>query len=179
MKYVALLRGINVGGKNKIAMADLRTCFEGLGYRDVSTYINSGNVIFSATGARGKLVANIEQGIKKAFELSIPVVVRSVADITKVLSVVNPKWKNDKTEKTDVMFLWEEYDSSKTLDLLRVNADVDNVQYVSGAIVWHLDRADYNQSAMHNLVGTKLYKHMTVRNINTVRKLANLLRVTD
>lgn len=175
MKQTALLRGINVGGKNKIAMAELRACFEGLGYGDVSTYINSGNVIFSATGAREKLVTAIERAIEKTFDLSIPVVVRSAADIKKVLSVVDPKWKNDKTEKTEVMFLWEQYDSPKTLDLLGINPDVDNVQYVPGAIIWHLDRADYNQSAMHNLIGTKVYKHMTVRNINTVRKLAELL----
>jgi uncharacterized protein (DUF1697 family) len=175
MKQTALLRGINVGGKNKIAMADLRVCFEGLGYEDVSTYVNSGNVIFSATGARENITSDIERAIEKRFDLSIPVVIRSAADIKKVLSVVDPAWKNDKTEKTDVMFLWEAYDNSKTLDLLGINPAVDNVQYVPGAIVWHLDRADYNQSAMHNLIGTKLYKHMTVRNINTVRKLAEMM----
>jgi uncharacterized protein (DUF1697 family) len=59
---------------------------------------------------------------------------------------------------------------------LATNPDVDNVKYVDGAIVWSIDRKNYNKSAMHKFIGTPLYKHMTARNVNTVRKLGDLMK---
>ena len=75
--FIALLRGINVTGKNKIPMAELRSLAAGLGWRSVNTYIQSGNVVFEASGAGGKFETLLEDAISKRFELSIPVVVRS------------------------------------------------------------------------------------------------------
>src|SRR5690625_4619474 len=101
MKYVALLRGINVGGKNIIKMSKLKACFGLLGFTDVSTYINSGNIIFSTGEPEVFLVKKIECGIKDKFGFDIPVVVRSqrqIADITKQLP---DSWVNDKNMRTD------------------------------------------------------------------------------
>ena len=87
--FIALLRGINVTGKNKIPMAELRSLAEGLGWRGVRTYIQSGNVVFEASGSRSKLETQLEGAILDTFELSIPVVVRSVRDWRKYV-VENP-----------------------------------------------------------------------------------------
>jgi uncharacterized protein (DUF1697 family) len=75
--FIALLRGINVSGRNKIPMADLRSLCDGLGWGDVETYIQSGNVVFKAAGAAGKHEAGLESAIQRQFGLSISVIVRA------------------------------------------------------------------------------------------------------
>ena len=173
---MALLRGINVGGNNKIEMAKLKVGFEELGHQNISTYINSGNVIFSTRkNDVAALTHDIEQMIKKKFKLDIPVVLRSKENIEKVVKKIPADWTNDKDDKTDVMFLWDEYADKKTLKLIETNPAVDTLLYVDGAIIWHLKKKDYSKSKMNDLIGTKLYKNMTVRNVNTVQKLNKLL----
>ncbi|MCK9345108.1 MAG: DUF1697 domain-containing protein [Candidatus Pacebacteria bacterium] len=172
MKYVALLRGINVGGNNKVEMSKLKKVFKDLGYENVLTYINSGNVIFDADKTD---VSVIERALKKNFKFDIKVVVRDLKNIQKLCKAIPKEWVNDPEQKTDVLFLWEEYDNKKSLDLININKDVDNLLYVSGAIVWNVQRKDYKKSGMNKLIGTPVYKHMTSRNVNTTRKLLELV----
>lgn len=173
--YVALLRGINVGGKNKVEMSRLRATFENLGLAHVSTYINSGNVIFSGDDRSGdSLVASIEQAIADEFGLSLRVLVRDLDAMSATEDALPPTWTNDATMKTDVMFLW--VDDPNVIDALPAREGVDDVIYVAGAIVWRVDRANLNRSGMSKIVGTKLYREMTIRNCNTVRRLAELMR---
>ena len=175
-RYVALLRGINVGGNNKIEMAKLKAGFESLGHTEIETYINSGNVLFSTRKTDlGKLTREIEAMITEVFALNIPVVLRTKENIQAVCKKIPTNWSNDKDNKTDVMFLWDEYATPKTMKLIETNPTVDTLLYIEGAIVWHLKKADSSKSSMNDLIGTKLYKNMTVRNVNTVRKLYCLL----
>lgn len=174
--YVALLRGINVGGNCKVSMKALKACFEKLGFINVKTYINSGNVIFFHIGSSGeKLVDIIEQGIKKYIGLEIRVVVRSLEQIALLCKKIPKTWTNDAGSRTDILFLWKEVDKPSTLAELAINPAVDHLLYIKGAVVWHFDRKDYNKSKMHKLIGTFVYKNMTVRNVNTVRKLHALM----
>lgn len=169
--YIALLRGINVGGNNKVAMSDLRRIFESLGHTNVSTYINSGNIMFSSEKARTRLVREIERAITKELGLSIRVLLLSASELSAIVKRIPSRWKNDKTERTDVLFLWEEYDKKTTLALIPKTPNVDDVLYVRGAIIWHVDRRLLRKSGMKRFIGTVVYKHMTARNVNTVRKL--------
>ncbi|MGE4347366.1 MAG: DUF1697 domain-containing protein [Flavobacteriaceae bacterium] len=176
MTYVALLRGINVGGNNKVEMKNLKATFEALGFTSVVTYINSGNIIFNTSDKNDKeIVEKIEAAIAKNFGLAIKVVVKTFQAIETICHQIPAEWQNDKTMKTDVMFLWEEYDSPEVLEQLQLKP-CDNVLYCSGAIIWNIQTSDYNQSSMPKLIGTRLYKHMTVRNVNTVRKLFELMK---
>lgn len=168
---LALLRGINVGGNNKIAMPRLRTVFEGLGCREVRTYINTGNVIYR--GSPG--VDSIEAAIAETFDLDIPVVVRDRDAIRQVEDALPETWVNDSEMKCDVMFLWRDVDDPAVLDRLTIRDDIDEVRYVPGAVLWKVDREAVTRSGMQKLVGTKLYRSMTIRNCNTVRKLAALM----
>lgn len=170
--HVALLRGINVGGNNTVPMKELRAAFETMGYSNVSTYINSGNVIFESEKAE---FSKIEQTLKKVFGFSIETVVRSKENIQKIAKEVPKAWQNDKDQKTDVIFLWDGYDNKKSLEIIKTNPSVDTLCYIEKAIVWHIDRKHYNKSGMNKFIGTLLYKNMTARNINTVRKLAELM----
>lgn len=170
--YVALLRGINVGGNKKVEMAKLKKAFDGMGYTDVSTYINSGNVIFTSAKENFDI---IEPALAKAFKFSIPVVVRSAANIKNVAKKIPKAWENDGIQKCDVLFLRDEYDKKSTLTLIETREGIDELVYLPGAIVWHIDRGNYTKSLMKKFIGTIVYKNMTARNVNTVRKLASLL----
>jgi uncharacterized protein (DUF1697 family) len=171
-KYVALLRGINVGGNNKVEMPKLKKVFEALGFLNVSTYINTGNVIFETD--KKDLDTTIEKALLKAFGFAIRVVVRDTQNIQKLCKSLPNNWTNDTEQKTDILFLWDEFDNKKSIDLIKTT-EVDTLKYIDGAIVWNVKRVDYTKSGMHKFIGTVIYKNMTARNINTVRKLNELL----
>lgn len=177
MIYLALLRGINVGGKNKVEMARLKTLFESIGSRDVRTYINSGNVVFADDRAVAKLRTLIEKAITSEFGFEVRVVLRDREALIAVAESI-PTWKDDATMRCDVMFLWDEADRPSVLEQLTVKQDIDDVEYVPGAVIWRVDRDKLTRSGMMKLPGDDLYQQMTIRNCNTVRKLADIMRAT-
>lgn len=175
MRYVALLRGINVGGKNKVEMTRLRETFEGVGGNDVKTYINSGNVIFTDTRPADSLATLLEDAIAEEFGLRLEVLLRDEPSMREIATAIPESWTNDSTMRTDVLFLWEHVDSPDVLDELPARIDIDEVRYVPGAVIWRIDAGDRTKSGKGRLVGTDLYKAMTVRNSNTVRKLVSMM----
>lgn len=176
MKYIALLRGINVGGNNKVEMKKLKVLFESLGFTNVSTYINSGNVILETERQDvDNLTQEIEKKLGEQLGLSLRIVLRDEESIRMLCAQIPATWKNDADEKTDILFLWKEVDKKESVDELKLNPEVDKVQYFKGAIVWHIERKYYAKSGMNTFIGSHLYKNMTARNINTLRKLNTLL----
>ena len=176
MLYVALLRGINVGGNNKIEMTRLKALFERLGYGDVLSYINSGNIVFSSkiTNLK-KLEAEIEKGIEVEFGLNVKTLVRSQINITGVCKAIPRGWQNGIQQKTDVLFLRDEVDSPEIISKIEHNKDIDNLIYVPGALIWNIDRKNYSRSGMNNFAKNLIYKLSTARNCNTVRKINEIL----
>lgn len=154
-------------------MSRLKSCFETLGYSNVSTYINSGNVIFESSNED---FSNIEPTLRETFGFEIRVVVRSGENIVSLAERIPSEWVNDDTQKTDILFLWDEYDRAENIDLIKRNPEVDRLVYIDSAIVWNISRSEYTGSKMEDFIGTNLYKHMTARNVNTVRKLAELMK---
>ncbi|MCE1155193.1 MAG: DUF1697 domain-containing protein [Bacteroidales bacterium] len=176
MVYLALLRGINVGGNNKIEMGRLKLTFESIGCKKVTTYINTGNIIFESDLQEPETLAGqLEKAILNDFRLAIKVLLRDAAAIAAICQGVPARWVNDTTMKTDVMFLWEQFDRPEVAQQLVIQ-EVDRVEYFPGAFVWNVDREQVTRSGMMKLVGTTLYKHMTIRNINTVRKVYDIIR---
>lgn len=174
--YVALLRGINVGGGNKISMAELKQCFEALGSESVRTYINSGNVIFKhQTMPPAKLAAKLERAIQKTFNLEIRVLLRTKKQLEATAQKIPAAWLNDANWRTEIFFLWPAFDQPGVLAEIPSNSEVDNLIYVKGAVIWHLDRQNYQKSGLRQFIGTPVYKNMTGRNVNTLRKLELLL----
>lgn len=180
MVYVALLRGINVGGNNKIDMKLLKSVFEEAGMSAVKTYINSGNIIFvNDDHIKEELPSVLEAAILAHFGLAIKVLVYSFEDFKRVAAEIPDSWTNDKEMKSDVWFLWPEADSESVLGDLSVKPENDRVNYVPGAILWSVDKEFVTKSGMQKVIGTKLYKSMTIRNVNTVRKLLGLMEELD
>jgi uncharacterized protein (DUF1697 family) len=177
MVYIALLRGINVGGKNKIDMNLLRQTFEEAEMKDVVTYLNTGNIIFSNLHlSKEKLSSILEEAVYNDFGLQIKVLVRSVDDVRRIIHAIPLTWKNDKDMKSDVMFLWDEIDEESVLEKLVIKPNIDTVKYVPGAILWSVDKKNVTKSGISKIVGSKLYKQVTVRNVNTARKIYELMQ---
>jgi uncharacterized protein (DUF1697 family) len=176
VKYVALLRGINVGGNNRIEMPRLKAAIEELGFEDVRTYINSGNVVFEAgTTPADAVAAQIKDAIAKGWGLSIPVLVRSADQMSQLIAQVPDDWRDDKHHKCDVLFLWDQALKRDLTEELTIKEDIDEVIFTPGEIVWRVARPAATRSGLLRVIGTPLYAQMTVRNINTARKLASLL----
>lgn len=176
MKYVAFLRGINVGGKNKIRMETLREVFSALGFADVKTYINSGNVVFeTAETAAGELAAKIETAIEREFALKIKVIARTVAEIENVIAD-NPfagQFENDKN--LHVFFLDEELSAEKC-EMLLSNNDENETYAVQNREIFCLLRVSVLDSLMgRDYIGKKLKVSATARNWRTVCKIMELM----
>ena len=140
---VALLRGINVGGKNKVAMSRLRATLEAAGLTGVSTYINSGNVLFSDNR---KLIALIEGAIETEFRFPVSVVLRDREAMQSTWKAIPKSWRDDSAMRCYVMFLWKGIDKPAVVDDLIVKKGIDHVRYVPGAIIWRVDRANLTRS---------------------------------
>lgn len=176
MVYVALLRGINVGGKNKVEMNRLKSVFEDAGMTSVRTYINSGNVVFrSSVRARVRLAGLLEDAIAQGFGFTVDLLVRDIKSMRAVVEALPDRWRDDKTMKCDVMFLWDDVARPSVVEQLRIRPEFEDVRYVSGALIWRVDRENVTRSGMMKLVSTPLYKRMTIRNCNTTRKLLLLM----
>jgi len=174
--HVALLRGINVGGNNIVSMKQLKETFEQLGFADVKTYINSGNIVFTTPAENdATLVGKIEKAILKQYGFEVRVVVKSRAEVATVVKKIPPQWVTDKDMRTEVMFLWSDVDKPGILKGIAAAPAVDNLLYAKGAVIWNFDRANYSKSKIGKLIGTHVYKNMTGRNANTTRKLLEMM----
>lgn len=177
MVYAALLRGINVGGKNKIDMKLLKQSFERAGAENVTTYINSGNIIFtSEMHKQAELSTLLEQAILTDFGLNIKVLIRSLEELETVMQALPEEWSNGDLMKSDVMFLWNEADDPSVLERLPMKPGLDLVIYTPGAVLWSVDRTNVTRSGMTKIIGTALYQQMTIRNVNTTRKVYELMQ---
>jgi uncharacterized protein (DUF1697 family) len=177
VRYVALLRGINVGGKTLVKMPDLKTCVEGLGFDDVSTYIASGNVLFeSAERGPAKLETKIERAIEKRFRLSVKVVVLERAAYARIVKAIPKAWVGDTGIRANVAFVRRGTDAKQIVRELQPDPAIEQVKAVDGAILWATKRTALNRSVMRKLIGGAAYKELTVRNLNTTLKLQELLR---
>lgn len=176
MIYVALLRGINVGGNAKVEMSKLKLLFEKLGFKNVKTYINSGNVVFSDNKEQeSELVAIIEAAIEKTFGFNVSVIVRDIKNIQALNKSIPGDWLNNSVDRTDVIFLWDDVDSPDILKQIKFKPEIENVEYNHGAIIWNIARDNVTKGSEAKLIYTPFYKKMTIRNINTVRKLLVLM----
>lgn len=146
----------------------------------VVTYINSGNIIFTYNGQSKTKIAHIlEMTILESFGLQIKVLVLSLDDMKKVVSSLPESWTNDEKMKSDVLFLWDDINNESVLDKLVIKPEIETVKYVPGAILWSVDKKNVNRSGMIKLVGSEIYRQMTIRNVNTTRKIYELMLASE
>jgi uncharacterized protein (DUF1697 family) len=166
---------VNVGGKGIVSMAAIKEALVALGLSEVRTYINSGNVIFSTRASDAqRLTARIEKALEQHTGMAIKVLVMDHKALKEMVDAIPRTWVDDKTMRTYVLLLWKELDDRKILDRLPIKLGVDELKYTPGAVIWRVDRANVGRSQMNRLVGTPLYKKITIRSANTMRKLNEL-----
>jgi uncharacterized protein (DUF1697 family) len=175
MNYVALLRGINVGGKRKVEMPRLKALLESAGYTDVVTYLNSGNVLFSTGRDAGpdimKVQVEVTRRIEEEFGFPVPTLVKLRTVMRRIAESIPADWQNDDEQKSDVAYLFPEIDSISTIDALPWKREAIDVRYIPGALLWNVRRERQNESRLSKIASHRLYDLMTVRNVNTARFL--------
>ena len=176
MKYVLLLRGINVGGKNKVPMADFRNMISSLGYENVITYINSGNILFDSTDNIDIVNVKISQ-ILNLYPFKINKVILTKQEYLEELENL-PKWWTDELYRKDVLFYSENMEYSIIKE--RINSmplNDEKVHFGNRAVFWgKFNEKNYLKTAYHKyLIKESFYKSITIRNGRTFMKIVELL----
>ena len=172
-KFVAILRGINVGGRRKLPMSDLKELFQNLGYFEVKTYIQSGNVIFSAEAEEKEIEKAVENAIFEAFNFEVPVICRSAEEFKQSASK-NPFFEDAavEIERLHLTFLKELPEQTKVEKLKEYNFYPDEF-LVSEKDIYIYCSGKYSDSKLSNsFFENKLKVPATTRNWKTVLKLA-------
>ena len=173
---VALLRGINVGGKNLIRMPDLAACFRDAGYRNVRTYIQSGNVLFTADRAAGpELEDAVERMLEERFGIPILVVVRSRDQLAATIAAA-PANHGSGELRSDVFFLKHPLTAEAAYaELPELREGVDSVAPGPGAIYFSRVAAQASKTRITRLMSMPVFRQMTVRNWRTTTRLFEML----
>ncbi|MHB8792788.1 MAG: DUF1697 domain-containing protein [Thermoleophilia bacterium] len=178
MRYVALLRGINVGKGARVPMKDLKALLEGLGVAEVATYLNSGNAVFSSTMGTSELQRLVEDALMRAFGVQIPTLIKTSAEVISIAESIPGEWESNAGEQTYVAYLFSDVDKPGLVSELPVKMEFLSIYYTPGAIVWNIKRENYNRSHITKIAGHSSYARMTTRNVNTARKLAAMCAET-
>lgn len=175
--YCALLRGINVGGNNIIPMSELRRLCESLGLENVATYIQSGNVLFTAKESDPrKLELMLEKALSKKFKYTAVVVVKSLKEMTKIAANIPKSWDGNNARRYNVLFLRHAIDSKKILKELQPKDEIEEVSYGPGVLYWSALTSALTRSSLVKFAAHRLYKEVTIRNLNTTKKLCALVK---
>jgi len=174
---IALLRGINVGGKNLIKMPALEACFEENGFENVSTYIQSGNVLFeSADSSSSKLTRRVEEMLAEAFDYVPTVVVRNRKQMRGIVERAPKGFGTEpKKYRYDVLFLREPLTATAAMKHLPTNPAVDQAHTGTGVLYVSRLAAKATQSRVNRIILSPIYPSVTIRNWNTTTKLLELM----
>lgn len=175
--FIALLRGINVGGHNKVPMAELRGLCEELGWAEVRSYVQSGNLVFEAAGEPASLEAELERAIERTFELSIPVVVRAAADWPAYVAG-NPFPGASESAPNAVMLALSKAPpkAGAVAGLLERAVNGERVERVGDALWIHYAGSSARSKLSPGLLDRLVGSPVTTRNWRTVLKLDELAR---
>jgi uncharacterized protein (DUF1697 family) len=177
IKYVALLRGINVGGNTIIKMDELRKIFEKLGFSDVKTYIQTGNVIFSDTEKdKSKLAEKIEGKLFEVIKSKISIAILTLFEMNEtVLKKPENFGENDEEYKYDVVFLIDPLKASDAVKEFNPRPGVDKI-YAGKNVLYHsILKKERTKSHITKIIESKIYSKISIRNWNTTKKLYELM----
>ena len=178
IRYIALLRGINISGKNKISMPELKTALGEKGFADVKTYLNSGNVIFSDDETDAvKLAERIHAIILETFHLEIPVFVISQDELKELLSKAPSWWGNDNKDIYDnLIFAIAPYSIETVAEKIGEPTEkIEKVELCGNAPSWSFDRKQYAKANWWKKTATPgIGEMITIRTANTLRKIAEM-----
>lgn len=177
-RYIALLRGINVSGKNKIFMSELKKGFTELGFAETATHLNSGNVIFSSAIDDKNILSNkIKLMIKERFDLDIPVFIVLQEELEEILNNAPDWWGDDNKEIYDnLIFIMPSLSYEEFYDEIgSPKAEYEKVHNYKNAIFWSFIRKDYRKTNWWSkTASSKVSGKITIRTANTIRKIVGM-----
>ncbi|HUX49370.1 MAG TPA: DUF1697 domain-containing protein [Spirochaetia bacterium] len=178
--YAVLLRGINVGGKNRVPMVALRESLESLGFANVSTYIASGNVILDSDMEAEEIRTRIEQTLPERFELDSELVRVLVLTRVRLQAVIDnrPEGFGEQSDRfhSDAIFLLD-MDSSAAIRLFNPREGVDNLWAGDGVIYSQRLSVQRTRSRLSRIMATPEYQSMTIRSWSTTTKILEMLNL--
>ena len=177
-QYALLVRGINVGGKNKVVMAQLRQELTELRLEKVETYINSGNIFFNSIVPRTKLIEKLQAFFERCYPFIQSFSLLSHEDYEKELRNL-PDWWNHEMARKDVLFYTEGLDVDQVIEKVNSLELVDEVLHFGKlGIFWgKLSETSYSKTAYHkHLLKMPFYRNITIRNANTFDKIGQFLK---
>ncbi len=176
MKYVALLRGINVGGNNIIKMFDLKQAFEKAGYSKVVTFIQSGNVIFeSGIQDKEQITTHLEDVLSKTFHYTSKVVIRSHKELKRIIAGVPSMWKTDDDVRCYILFIKEPVTEKDVEKEIEIKEGIDFFSTGVGVVYMATKMEGLTKSKFSKIIGKKVYKDITMRNFKTSRMILEIM----
>lgn len=177
-RYIALLRGINISGKNKIPMSELKKEFENLTYDNVKTYLNSGNVILSTEEIDTiKLTNQFEKMIYDKFDLKIPVFVISKNNLEEILDNAPDWWDDENKEIYDnLIFIFPSTNFSDVYNEIgEPKNQLEKIKNYKEVIFWSFIRKDYRKTNWWSkTANAKISNKLTIRTANSIKKVVNM-----
>lgn len=177
MKYVLLLRGINVGGKNKVSMKELKELLTEEGFQQVSSYINSGNLFFESERKRSEMIELLTEVFDKHYEFEIKFSLINATDLLMEYEQL-PEWWHEAMARKDVLFFTDEINRDAVIHVIsQYPLQNERVHFGDLAIYWgKMDEAEFLKTAYHKkLAKEPFYKQITIRNGKTFQKIKELL----
>ena len=178
MRYILLLRGINVGGKHKVSMSELKEKMSKSGLKNLYSYINSGNIFFDTDDSFENCIMKILSILEKNYDFSIPFALITKEDYLKEQSEL-PDWWEYNLARKDVLFFSQQVDKTTILEFINSVTLYNELVYVGkSAIYWgKCDETEYLKTTYHKqLLKQNFYKYITIRNGNTFEKIAEILK---
>ena len=174
-KYIALLRGINISGKNKVSMPLLKAAFEDMGFLNVSTYINSGNVLFSSKiNDKNSISSRCKAMIEERFMLDVPVVIISLKELSEALDNAPKWWDIDSEEEmiNQAIFLIPPVTIEEVYKAVgEYKPEYEQVGYYNNVIFWSAQRAALSKTKWYKIASSTVNNKVTIRNASTTKKL--------
>ena len=177
MRYILLLRGINVGGKNKVSMSNFKELLKNSGFKNVTSYINSGNLFFDSDEDQESCVSNIRYLLETNYDFSIPFALLTKEEYLEEREKL-PDWWNEDLARRDILFFSSDLDKTSVLDFLDKIVFYNEIVYVGKcAIFWgKYNESEYLKTSYHKkLMKQDFYKKITIRNGNTFERIAEIL----
>lgn len=174
MEYVVLMRKINVGTENRISKNEMEKLFVDLGYDEVEIYINSGNAILKTKKNLSQVYEEVSKALNQKFNEEVQFLVKTRKQMEEIARLIPKEWKNNEEQKTDIAYLFDDIDDERIIEDLPFKKEYVNLKYIKGALVMNVLRENQGKSGLTKLISSKIYKSMTIRNVNTARYLGNV-----
>lgn len=180
MKYIALLRGINISGKNKISMSELKKELEENKYQNVATYLNSGNIIFEINvNSKETIMQDISRVIKSKFDFEIPIFIMTSFELEDILNNAPKWWGTDSKEIYDnLIFMIPPLKYEEVYNAIGTpKEDIEKIKEYNNAIFWSYDLKNYRKSNWWSkTASTNIKDKITIRTANTIKKVLEICK---